>query len=452
MRRISEAAASADESRSSADSTLGGRVQLIEIENLPGLLPQQGVRALTQILQVETPHSVVVSSHPIDRLVRQIAVPNRVNDSSTAGTDIEGTLTNWFQDLLGLDKVELDDDFFSLGGHSLIGVRLFAKIKSTYQVDLELATLFQARTIRLLADVIRSSQHPVPTSEERKWSYLVPIQPKGSRVPIFLIHAVGGEVLFYEPLSKALGFDQPLYALQSYLANREEIRETSIEEMASTYLDEIQGFFPEGPYLIGGHSFGGLVAFEMARQLHAQGKDPALLVLLDAVVPGSTHSIAGSAQLRTLIRSLREQGLPYLFNKAHVKRLASQEKLIHRLQVAAYSSFRNFRHRFPSKFRYALIEEMHRRALGRYSLKPYEGTITLIRAKDRGYDGAVSLSEVDDPMLGWGPLADGGVQVHEISSDHSNMLLESQVRFVAGALNAILSNLETTASQALSSK
>ena len=97
-----------------------------------------------------------------------------------------------------------DDDFFALGGHSLVGVRLFAKIRKTWQVDLELAVLFEARTVRQLAEVIARSQQPAGT-EEKTHSFLRAIQPNGSRVPLFCVHAVGGDVLFYEQLAKALG-------------------------------------------------------------------------------------------------------------------------------------------------------------------------------------------------------------------------------------------------------
>jgi thioesterase domain-containing protein/acyl carrier protein len=438
-----------NESQGVVDSPRLGNTQLI-VNGIPsGLLPQQGIRALMQILQAETPRSVVVSSHFIEKVAKQsvAAKPRLVNDTSADALGIEATLTQWFQDLLGLERVEADDDFFSLGGHSLIGVRLFAKIKNVYQVDLELATLFQARTVRLLADKIRNAQQPVPASEPKKWSYLVPIQPKGSRVPLFLIHAVGGEVLFYEPLAKALGSGQPLYAIQSYLANRKEIKEVSIEEMASAYLREIQEFYPQGPYLIGGHSFGGLVAFEMARQLHAQGQGPALLVLLDSVVPGSRHSIKPSDQISMLFDNLRSEGMQYLMTKINTRKDQFLQNLRHRLQITCCSALRYFGRPLPQVLRYALIEEVHRRALHRYVFLPYGGIGTLIRANE----GKVfSLSEREDEVLGWGNLVKGGLNAYEIPGDHNNMLRDPQVQSVAKSFGIILSGLDSKDSRTLS--
>ena len=218
----------------------------------------------------------------------------------------EGTLAVWWQDLLGVEHVGLDDDLFALGGRSLVGVRLFAKIKKTWQVDLELAVLFEARTVRKLAEVVRKSKLPA-TSEPKAWSTLVPIQPNGSRTPLFCVHAVGGDVIFYEQLARALGSNQPFYAFQSPLVSQTDIRQTSIEELASTYVKAMQSFFPQGPYLIGGASFGGLVAFEMARQLYAQGAEPRLLVLFDTAIPGNEQRVDAKERAAGFLAGLRRQ-------------------------------------------------------------------------------------------------------------------------------------------------
>jgi amino acid adenylation domain-containing protein len=363
-----------------------------------------------------------------------------------ADPGIEETLTGWFQDLLGIERVEPDDDFFALGGHSLVGVRLFAKINSRYKLDLELATLFAARTVRALAGLIRKSQHPV-REVEAIYRCLVPIQPHGSRVPLFLIHTVGGEVLSYEPLARELGSDQPVYALQSFLTSQERIEEISIEELASIYVGEIRTFFPQGPYLLGGHCYGGLVAFEMARQLHSQGLNPELLLLLDAAVPGSTHRLSRSIQLSTLLASTREQGLTYLTRKASHKRKSLQKFWGHRMRTAASSLFLRSRRALPANLLYALIKEMHLRALRRYTFQPYPGTIALIRAVERSSEGVVSLSEQDDSILGWGPLIERNVDVHNVPGDHLTMLMDPAVRTVAAEIKSVLSKLEGSTHQ-----
>ena len=335
--------------------------------------------------------------------------------------------------MLGVEHVGLDDDFFALGGHSLIGVRLFAKIKKTYQVDLELAVLFEARTVRQLAVVIRKAQQPA-AAEEKTWSALVPIQPNGSRIPLFFIHAVGGDVLFYEQLAKALGPDQPFYAFKSPLVSQAEIHETSIEELASIYVKELRAFFPQGPYLLGGASLGGHIAFEMSRQLSAQGLEPGLLVLIDATVPGSAKRVEVKKRMSTLLHHLRKEGAAYLIQKAVKKREYWGKLLLERAKSAGCSCYRFAGRPLPVGLHLFEAEQAHIRALGRYTLQTYPGKITLMRAVHRGE----ILSKREDLTLGWGQFAGGGLEIHDVLSGHISMLFEPYVGGFAELLKAIL--------------
>ncbi|MBS1806281.1 MAG: SDR family NAD(P)-dependent oxidoreductase [Acidobacteria bacterium] len=439
MRRIPNPATVSDEGPAANDSKHISRARPIEIDESEGILPSEGVRALVRILSADTPNRIVVAPHPLAKAKAHNAVTQvKLAVSADPKHSVEETISGWFQDLLGIDNVEPDDDFFTLGGHSLIAVRLFAKIKTTFQVDLELATLFEARTVRALATLVRTKlQRAEPV--KKKWSCLVPIQPNGSRLPMFFVHAIGGEVLFYEPLARCLGSDQPFYALQSSQTNFDESRGTSIEEMASLYLEEIRSFLPEGPYILGGHSYGGLIAFEMAQQLQAQGSEPALLIMLDAVVPGSKQHLKASTQLSTIRESLRSEGLGYLARKAGLKRVYWQRKMLMKVRHTRAYGYRLAGLQLPQGLRYSEMEETRVRALERYRFKSYNGKIVLIRATERGYGGVESISERDDATLGWGALAQGGVAVHNISAEHSNLLQEPFVRKVADEITAIAS-------------
>jgi acyl transferase domain-containing protein/thioesterase domain-containing protein len=442
MRRISDPArAGVPDHVARDDIRLTGR-QPVEIVRHAGIPPTEGARILARILAATTPAVLIVSTEPLEVGANQITAssPRTVSTAET-NHGVEATLARWLQDLLGVEEVGLDDDFFDLGGHSLIGVRLFAKIKKAYQVDLELAALFESRTVRLLADRVRKAQRPIVTISEKS-SCLVPIQPDGSQIPLFLIHAVGGEVLFYEPLAKALGPDRPVYALQSNLTNREILDETSIEELATVYVNEIRSSFPDGPYLIGGLSYGGLVAYEMAQQLRVQGAEPALLVMIDTLVPGSKQHIEVSAQMATLLRYLREQGLTFLLRKAVAKYEYLSQKLIHQIRLIVSNRYTLANRPLPPALRYALMDEIHRRALESYRFQPYRGKICLIRAIERGYKGIVSLSELDDPALGWGSLALGGLEIYDVDADHSNILLKPQVTAVAEKVDAMFAQLD----------
>ncbi len=448
MRRIADPTRSTEGNLPARGIALPGGAQTVESFDLSGISPLYGARALTRILLASTPLAVVAVSEPIEDLDSRNGTPSpQVSAAVTPGAapkskELEGTLAAWWQELLGVEEVGLDDDFFALGGHSLIGVRLFAKIKKTYQADLELAVLFEARTVRLLADVIRKSKQ-LANVEEKTWSTIVPIQPNGSQIPFFCVHGVGGDVLNYEPLAKALGLDQPFYAFRSLLLAHEDIRETSIEELASAYIEEMRSFFPQGPYLIGGGSFGGIVAFEMAQQLYAHGGEPALLVLFDTSVPGSVQHVGATQKLRGFWRRVRDQGATYVVRKVALKGEHWRQQFAKRSQDAAYFYYRLAGRDLPVGLRYYQVQKAHWRALMRYKLQAYPGKITLMRAADRGYLGMELLGTHEDAVLGWGDLAGGGLEIHDVPGEHGNVLKEPHVQTVSEELRRVLPRPET---------
>ena len=447
MRRIADAAKTmAGKGASSIASDAGE--PLIPIAARPGIPPLEGVRTLTRILLSETPTAVVAVPEPFPE-PEPAAAPSQHSAAAQDAAPAEGiaaTLAAWWQELLGVEQVALDDDFFDLGGHSLIGVRLFAKIKKTYQVDLELAVLFEARTVRQLAALIENStggstsnsRQPATAaaqSAQKAWTTLVPIQPNGKRIPLFCVHAVGGDVLFYEQLARALGPDQPFYAFRSALITRENQRQTTVEELASIYVREMREFFPQGPYIIGGASYGGLIAFEMARQMHVQGAPPALLLMFDTSVPGSEEIVDPKDRASTFWRNLRREGAPYLLRKAEVKRRYWGENLARRARTITCSAYRLAGRKLPVDLRYFEIDQAHRDAIARYTFRPCPAKVTLIRAMDRGPE---VLGKREHPTLGWGPLAQGGVEIIDVPTLHMYMLFDPYVTTFAETLKTIL--------------
>src|SRR3984893_544508 len=182
-----------------------------------------------------------------------------------------------WQELLGVDSVGLDQNYFDLGGDSVLAVHLFAQIEKTFRVKLPLATLFDAPTIQELAGILRSE------APSKGWSPLVAIQDSGSRPPFFCVHGAGGNVLIYRELSQHLGPDQPFYGLQSQGLDGASPPLTRIEDMAALYLTGIRSEQPNGPYFIGGYCGGGLIAYEVAQRLEGAGEEVALLALLDTM-------------------------------------------------------------------------------------------------------------------------------------------------------------------------
>ncbi|MGV0028299.1 non-ribosomal peptide synthetase [Phormidesmis priestleyi] len=220
----------------------------------------------------------------VDR--RALPPPERVSAQAIVAppqTDLQHQLTQIWQTVLGVRNVGIHDNFFDLGGHSLLAVRLLTQIEQAFQRSLPLMTLLQAPTIQQLAEILsqETSQATLPC--------LVPIQSKGSKSPLFCIHAIGGSPLFYQNLLPYLDDDRPLYALQPRGSDGKQAPLTQVEAMAALYLQEMQTLQPQGPYFIAGYSFGGLVAFEIARQLQAQGQSIAFLALIDTACPTVTQ-------------------------------------------------------------------------------------------------------------------------------------------------------------------
>ncbi len=192
---------------------------------------------------------------------------------------LELQLSQIWSEVLGVHPVGVRDNFFTLGGHSLLAVRLMARLEQQLGINLPLATLFSSPTIEQLAIHIRSSR------DSGKWSPLIPIQSLGHKQPFFCVPGIGGNVLYFYELARHLGADQPFYGLQARGLDGELEPFTRVEDMAACYIEAIQTVQSQGPYLLGGHSFGGVVAFEMAQQLQKQGHEVALVAIIDTLAP-----------------------------------------------------------------------------------------------------------------------------------------------------------------------
>ena len=440
VRRIADPAHAMEGSGPAHEAVRSGGEKPIEIAIRPGIAPLEGARALTRILLADAPTLVVALPQPPEAAESRAATPQARRQTAApasegAAESIESTLAGWWQDLLGIDHVNSDDDFFALGGHSLIGVRLLTKIKKTFHVDLELAVLFEARTLGQLAEVIRMAGVPAGT-EQKTWSALVPIQPNGTRVPLFCIHAIGGDVLFYEQLAKALGPSQPFYAFQSPLVADPDRRDLTVEEMAALYVKEMRAFFPQGPYLLGAASYGGFVLYEMARQLQEQGVTPAAVIMFDVWVPGSGQHFGTDVKLAKFWRNIRDGGARYLGKKFWEKSEYYWSKFMeHVVLPAGVKVYRIMGRPLSPALRFHWVSQGHWYALSHYTFKPFPGKITLVRATDRGPE---VLGRSEDLTLGWGDLAQGGVEIVDVPTKHMFMLFDPYAATFAETLKTIL--------------
>ena len=355
--------------------------------------------------------------------------------------EVETRLAQVWEAALNVRPIGVRDNFFDLGGHSLLAVRLFAQIEKLFNRKLPLAILFEAPTIEGLAMVLREESAP-------RWSSLVAIQPGGRKQPFFCVHAVGGNVLEYHDLARHLGPDQPFYALQSHGLDGKQTPLTNIEQMATLYLKELRAVQPHGPYLIGGRSFGGVVAFEMACQLQSAGEEVKLLALLDTYPLGhykllpsddkrNSRSYRFAKKFESHTRNLGQlrfkRKLEYLWNKLRYVPAKTKGQV----WGGVFKLYREGGRPLPRLLRN--IEQINFAAARNYVPKVYPGKVTLFLA-------SADLTAAYDLKEGWEALAGDGLEVHEIEGDHINIIKEPFVGQLAAELTSCLDKAQTTRS------
>ncbi|BAY50309.1 amino acid adenylation domain-containing protein (plasmid) [Scytonema sp. HK-05] len=354
--------------------------------------------------------------------------------------ELERQLTAIWEDILSVKPISVRDNFFDLGGHSLLAVSLFAQIKQKFGKKLPLATLFTSATVEGLAQML-SIQEKIPDNEVLAVSHqdkqatclcLVPIQALGSKPPFFCIHPANGDVLCYRPLALHLGTDQPFYGLKSQGLDGTQPPLTQIEDMAALYIKEIQTIQPIGPYFIGGFSVGGVIAYEMAQQLRRQGQEVGLIAMLDSSVPGSTKRSPFRERFFIHIKNFFQFGPDYLS-----KKLVNWSKWGKFYITEKYTSFLGRTLPLPETDNYMFI--LHQQAWETYTFQPYPGRIILFRTDDNSRDTQEAyVGFQTDPLLGWGNLITGEIDLHNIPCGHSTILGEPHVRVVAEKLKDCL--------------
>lgn len=340
--------------------------------------------------------------------------------------DLERQLTALWEEVLNVRPIGVTDNFFELGGHSLLAVRLFALIEKRLDQKLPLAALFRGATIERLADVLcRSSLSQTPSS-------LVPIQPDGDKRPLFLVHPAGGHVFPFLGLAQCLGPDQPCYGLQARGVEEGQVPHTRIEDMAACYIEAIRSVQPQGPYLLGGWSMGGEIAFEMAQQLEAQGQRVALLALLDARIPDTNQVVADEEFEATLLADVaRYFGLSAAFTESLA--FAPHDELLERvLEQGKQAGLLPAAIDAPQVQRLIELCESDFRASRNYLLHRYPGRVTLFKASEDPSGNRV------DATLGWSDWADGGVDVQSVPGNHATMVYKPHVETLAEKLKACI--------------
>jgi len=365
----------------------------------------------------------------IDRLALPPPKWEQTPPEAALPTDaLTSQLASLWAETLQIPSLGVHDNFFDLGGHSLLAVRLFARIERQMGVKLPLALLFQAPTVAEQAHYLRE------TGSAPLWSALVPIRNQGNRPPLYCVHALGGNVLTYRTLAQALHAEQPVYGLQSPATRHGELPFESVEEMAAHYLTEVRRLQPAGPYHLCGLSYGGIVAFEMARQLQAAGERTALLAVFDMVAPGHQQPgrfrrLSGHLRyFRTLDPAARRPFLMDYLQKG-TRRLHRKPPVLTVSAVPPESALSDTME---------ATAQLHRRTWQTYQPPSgdYLGSLLLFRATRR------APFYFDSPTLGWENYIGGSIDVRTVPGDHLSIMQEPHIHEIAHHLEAHLLQMD----------
>ncbi|MCB0165295.1 MAG: amino acid adenylation domain-containing protein [Anaerolineae bacterium] len=393
---------------------------------LQGQLPDYMIPA-TFVVQETLPFT---TSGKIDRRALPAPTVLAAPDYVPPRDSLEQQLVDIWQTVLNRTSIGIRDSFFEIGGHSLLAVRLMAVIQQQFDRHLPLATLFQYPTIADLARFLRQDLAGEP------WSSLVALQPTGAKPPFFCVPGAGSNPFYLYHLSRHLGQEQPFYSFQAVGLDGVTAPHTSVEAMAEHYLEAIQQLQSEGPYYLGGHSSGGMVALEMAQQLLAQGRQVALLAIFDA--------------------------LPFADNEPEPKSLSETEWLVNFSKLAAELSGQDL------AVTNELLHPLHpseqlntlKQRLEQVDLLPNGSDVKLLRGQIQVFKAVLQAtaaytarqimpvpvtlfaagnkptSEHEWAIRAWSQI--GPVAFNEVPGTHITMLAEPQVQVLAKKLSGYL--------------
>jgi amino acid adenylation domain-containing protein len=377
----------------------------------------------------------LTSNGKIDKqALSNLEITNQTGTYVAPQTELQLKLADIWKEILGVERVGIDDNFFELGGHSLMAVRMTTKLEAEIGIRFPLSILYKYPTINALM----SSSEVNPSYLQTQWKSLVPIKQSGSKLPIYIIHGSGLNVLNFSSIATFVDSEQPVYGLQAKGLSGMEDPLDDMKEIASSYIAEILEHNPSGPYAIAGYSFGGYVAVEMRNQLEAMGKKVKMLAIFDTNAVASDHYQKWPHHIWNKVKA---QGPKFMWIiRSLISRpgttIKYQSLLLSRAVKNAFSKLTGIKTTDPNTFftRLDKITEKHLYAFENYSLMPFNDTVHLFRAKERIY------FVNDFYYLGWREYARKGVKVYEVPGDHKTMLLHPNAQEFARVLQNALDN------------
>ena len=435
------------------DRPPGSTRQLVAyiVGKLPAALTAEEMR---QFLRETVPHYMVPgvfvfldrlpinTSGKVDRRALPAPEPGRHRARAAyvgPRDELELQLASLWRDLLNLRLVGVNDNFFDLGGHSLLGAALFARISRVFGRDLTLSTLFEAPTVAELAQVLRQRGWTPPGTA------VIPVQPHGTRPPFF---CVSRGVFPCNTLATHLGLDQPIFLVKRPGLAGDELPFAQIEAMAMQLVEDIREVQPDGPYFLGGFSLDGLIAVEIARLLREQGHQLGLVVLFETGFPGKRSAktsgghrdgsgfVSEFSHRWKWLKHERWGARSFYLHEVFEKRIKLPLK-VQSIKVV-YRFCQMIGRPVPQTFqdRGWVKKEAVRSGSG-YRRSEYPFPLTLFRAMDRNVP-----DKYPRPDMGWNEVVLGGVEVHEAPGGHRNILREPNIEATARELKDCLSRAQ----------
>jgi amino acid adenylation domain-containing protein len=337
--------------------------------------------------------------------------------------EAEKRLAAVWSELLETPVEDGEDDFFDMGGHSVLAVRLMSEVEKRFGIRLPLAELFNCPTVASMATLIERRE----TGPE--WRPVVAVNASGSRVPLVCFHPVGGNVLCYRGLADALGAGQPVYMVQSYGLEEGQTLHPTVEAMTAAYLAAMRSIVPAGPVALAGWSFGGLLAWEAAAQLRRNGADVRAVAVLDGVaVPDVVRELLQKDESEYLAALFGEMGM---IDAAALRSLTPDRRLDLILEHGRGGHFLPDGMDRAGMRRLLALFQNNGLAAVRYRPRRLEGKLLLVRPKAASKQAP---GVPGDPLNGWGPLPASGVTLRWMEGTHGQMLREPWLAELAGYL------------------
>jgi thioesterase domain-containing protein len=313
-----------------------------------------------------------------------------------------------------------------------MAIRVLNQLEKETGKRLPLATLFEHTTVETMAMMLKMDAKSIT------WDSLVAIKPHGQKMPMYIVHGAGLNVLFFNTLAKNMDPEQPVYGLQAKGLNGIDEPLEKIEDMAAYYISEIVKQNPKGPYALAGFSFGGIIAYEMAKQFKAMGKDVKMLAMFDTYAYQSDRYEPTFKKLYNSVHYLTKQLLYTftLFFEDPKRTIEYKSEAIKRRFIQLYWKLKYGNNQNQEGFfGYANnIDVKNTEAWEKYIFTPYNGTIELFRAKKR------TFYMNDFEYLGWKPFAQKGINIHEIPGEHNFIFAPPNDKEFARILQQCLDN------------